>query len=146
MGVHKSEAAKLVIKDSPFTRAGDKNASYNIELLEKELHSYIVLTSNEQVNELLEFLEWLLPYKCENKSSIKQEAARMIERYSSVCIINNYFSANSKMNVASRIDLMVSLLGCPEHAAPINWGDFKHPLKTVNDTLSFNHPLSEAYR
>ncbi|WP_210499244.1 hypothetical protein [Vibrio crassostreae] len=87
----------------------------------------IPTTSVEQVCELTDYLEWLLPFECYNKNAIVAEAKRIIDALGIVYLNIGYFSFLPSIGRTARIDVM------PYEKAPVGsrvlmWKDLKTPL------------------
>jgi len=105
------------------------NAKYNSELL---FHHHAYQFSNSRAaKDFIKYLEWLLPYQCENIELQYKIIDCSIES-NGVCYIGlGYFHFDEKIGYATRIDLSISTT--PSFMPVYGESCFKTPFFTTQD-------------
>lgn len=111
-----------------------KNHDFNVGLF-KDNHNHITLTTQDQIVQFLNFLEWLLPYDAESsKLHHLSQSMKTLTKTGAAhfCLFGFHF--HKKLGRATTFCLSSlendSFKG---YARTIQWTDFKHPLYNEAD-------------
>lgn len=106
------------------------NADLNLSPLKinKQVFEFHEIT---HTTKFLDYLEWLLPYKVENKSQFIDHATNKISEDGCVIISLDFFHFREDIGHATRIDLSINFVN--ENKKAVIWNDFVHPLFKESD-------------
>ncbi|MFS1429602.1 hypothetical protein LMH73_021380 [Vibrio splendidus] len=117
-----------------------KNWRKNVNLLFRDLHTYIELSSMSQVREMLAFFEWLHPYKCKESLERHESHASKIMQENGVVYLH-VFGANFDSSI-NRVTTMIVSVNSTSSRPDLVWSDFFHPLYDKKDRNDNNLPKS----
>lgn len=111
------------------------NWQKNINIISKEPHSYIRLTCESQAEELMSYLEWLLPYNCENSKLSTIERARIVIEKCGEAYLHIFgFSYHHRLNRVVTLCTSVShFASCADDLYVVDWDQLNHPLYNDDD-------------
>jgi hypothetical protein len=105
------------------------NAKHNTALLGH--HCAYQFTDSNSAIEFVEFLNWLLPYQCENIDHQFELISKCMDE-KGVCYIGlTYFNFDKQIDYATRIDLAISHR--PPFMSVYNQSCFKKPYFSIKD-------------
>jgi hypothetical protein len=105
------------------------NAEQNINLLAH--HRAYQFTNKTMAHEFVRFLNWLLPYNCDNQDHVFDSITHTIDSFDTCYITLGYFHYDKSLSHATRIDLSVSEI--VPHGSVIDESCFSQPLYTQLD-------------